>query len=466
VFVDRGADFVPCETELLATDMQLECDVAVLRFLKKLGPGLVAGASDDDPSGIATYAVAGAAFGYATLWTAMLTLPLMIGVQLVCARIGLVCGTGLTGALRRYPRWLVYALSALLLGANIFNIGADLGGMADAVTMLSGAPRLLPLVLFGAAIVVFTIYSSYRVFAKYVKWTTLVLLSYIVAAAAAHPDWRTALYRTFAPELQWTSSYLTTIVAILGTTISPYLFFWQASQEVEAEKALGRRTRSARRGATAGELADARDDVIAGDDALERGPVLHHPGDGVDAVSERCAHGRNDPGGGRSAAADRGRRGVCAVCDRPDRQRTAGDSGAGRLGVICDRRAARMARGSRRAIPARAPLLRRVRRRGRNRNRARSLQREPDSHVVLLRDSERDRGPAADARDHARRQRPAHHGTADEQRGAERPRLVGHGADGGPRASGCSSRARSAGRTLTPPALPALRAARRTSEAS
>ena len=237
----------------------------MLAFLKKLGPGLVTGASDDDPSGIATYAVAGASFGYATLWTAVLTLPLMVAVQLVCARIGMVSGVGLTGALRRhYPRALLYTICVLLVTANTINIGADLGGMADAITMLSGAPRIVSVLLFGGAIVTFTIYASYATFAKYVKWSTLVLFSYIVSAVLAHPDWRTGLYRTVVPELQWSSSYLTTIVAILGTTISPYLFFWQASHEVEAEKALGRRTRHSRRGATAAELADARDDVIAG----------------------------------------------------------------------------------------------------------------------------------------------------------------------------------------------------------
>jgi NRAMP (natural resistance-associated macrophage protein)-like metal ion transporter len=234
-------------------------------FLEKLGPGLVTGASDDDPSGIATYAVAGARFGYATLWTAILTLPLMIAVQLVCARIGMVCGVGLTGALRRhYPRWLLYAICVLLLVANIFNIGADLGAMADALSMLTGIPAWVSVPLFGVAIVVFTTYTSYVTFAKYVKWSTLVLFSYIFSAVLSHPDWSAGLYRTFVPELQWTSAYLTTIVATLGTTISPYLFFWQASHEVEAEKAMGRRSRSSRRGATDEELADARTDVITG----------------------------------------------------------------------------------------------------------------------------------------------------------------------------------------------------------
>ena len=236
-----------------------------MSWLKKLGPGLVTGASDDDPSGIATYAVAGASFGYGTLWTAVLTLPLMVAMQLICARIGMVAGVGLTGALRRhYPRWLLYAICLLLLSANIFNIGADLGGMGDAVAMLTGVPPLVSVPALGAAIVFFTIYTRYDTFAEYVKWTTLTLFSYIASAILAHPDWRTSLYRTIVPDVHWSSAYLTTIVAILGTTISPYLFFWQASHEVEAEKGMGRRTRSSRRGATDVELADARVDVITG----------------------------------------------------------------------------------------------------------------------------------------------------------------------------------------------------------
>lgn len=236
-----------------------------LAFLKKLGPGLVTGASDDDPSGIATYAVAGASFGYATLWTAVLTLPLMVAMQLVCARIGMVSGIGLTGALRRhYPRWLLYTICVLLLVANIFNIGADLGGMADAVLMLTGIPAFVSIPMLGGAIVFFTIYARYVTFARYVKWSAFVLFSYIVSAILSRPDWRESLLRTVVPQFEWSSAYTTTIVAILGTTISPYLFFWQASHEVEAEKAMGRRTRLSRRGATGAELADARDDVIAG----------------------------------------------------------------------------------------------------------------------------------------------------------------------------------------------------------
>jgi NRAMP (natural resistance-associated macrophage protein)-like metal ion transporter len=242
----------------------LRC-VAVLGWWKKLGPGLVTGASDDDPSGIATYAVAGASWGYATLWTAALTLPLMVAVQLVCARIGMVTGIGLTGALRlHYSRGLLTAICVMLLVANVFNIGADLGGMADAVSMLTGIPRPIWVPLLGSAVIVFTVFTSYVTFARYVKWSTFVLFTFVGSSILAHPDWRIGLLRTVVPELQWSRRYLTTVVAILGTTISPYLFFWQASHEVEAEKAIGRRTRRERVGATDQEIADARDDVILG----------------------------------------------------------------------------------------------------------------------------------------------------------------------------------------------------------
>lgn len=240
-------------------------DSVVIALWKRLGPGLITGASDDDPGGIATYTVAGASFGYATLWTAVLTFPLMVAVQLVCARIGLVCGIGLTGALRRhYPRTLLLGICVMLVGANVFNIAADLRGMADAATMLTGLPAALFIVAFGAATVLFTVYSSYATFSRYVKWSTLTLLTYVAAAFVTQPSWSTALAATVMPPLNWSRDYLTTVVAILGTTISPYLFFWQASYEVEAEKALGRRTRAARRGATEDELCQARDDVVVG----------------------------------------------------------------------------------------------------------------------------------------------------------------------------------------------------------
>ena len=232
---------------------------------KRLGPGLVTGASDDDPAGIATYTIAGASLGYATLWTAVVTLPLMAAVQLVCARIGLASGGGLTAAMRRrYPRALIVTFCVMLTGANVFNIAADLRAMGDAVEMLIRLPSAIGVVGFGALAVAFTIYSSYATFAKYVKWSAMTLLAYVVAAFLANPPWPHVLAVTLVPPPAWSKQYFTTVLAIFGTTISPYLFFWQASSEVESEKALGRRTRASRRGATETELAEARDDVAAG----------------------------------------------------------------------------------------------------------------------------------------------------------------------------------------------------------
>ena len=237
----------------------------IVRYFKLLGPGLVTGASDDDPSGITTYSVAGASLGYGMLWTALATFPLMAAVQLICARIGLVTGRGLAGALRHhYPRPFLYAACLLLLAANVFNIAADLAGMAESATMLTGIPRLVWVPLFGLSILVVTVYASYGAFARTLKWLSGVLFAYMAAAILAHPDWREALLASLVPALRWDSVYVATLVGVLGTTISPYLFFWQASQEVEEEKAQGRRTSAQRRGATSHELSDARLDVNTG----------------------------------------------------------------------------------------------------------------------------------------------------------------------------------------------------------
>ena len=236
-----------------------------VRYFKLLGPGLVSGASDDDPGGITTYSVAGAALGYGMLWTAIATFPLMAAVQLICARIGLVSGRGLAGAVRRhYPRPFLYAACLVLLVANVFNIAADLGGMAEAAKLLTGIPTLAFVPVFGVAIMTLTVYTSYATFAKYLKWMTAVLLSYIIAAFLAGPDWRAVLRASLVPTIRWDAGYLATLVGVLGTTISPYLFFWQASQEVEEEKAHGKRTAAERRGASDHELADARLDVTTG----------------------------------------------------------------------------------------------------------------------------------------------------------------------------------------------------------
>ncbi|PYN83835.1 MAG: iron transporter [Candidatus Rokuibacteriota bacterium] len=249
--------------ELLETDSHSHNPL--VRYFRNLGPGLVTGASDDDPSGITTYSVAGAALGYGMLWTALATFPLMAAVQLICARIGLVTGRGLAGTIRRhYPRPFLYVACLLLLVANVFNIGADLAGMADATHMLTGVPPLVSVPMFGLAVLLATVYLTYARFAQYLKWLTGVLFAYVLAALLAKPDWRQVAVATVVPSLRGDALYVTTLVAVLGTTISPYLFFWQASQEVEEEKARGRRTLVQRRGANAHELSDARLDVITG----------------------------------------------------------------------------------------------------------------------------------------------------------------------------------------------------------
>jgi len=237
----------------------------VRRFFAELGPGLITGAADDDPSGISTYSVSGAAFGFAQLWTVFIAFPLMIAVQIMCARLGLVSGQGLAGVLRRrYPRWVLLGACTLLAVANTVNIGADLGGMAEAMEMMTGLPSVVWLPLFAGLIVILLVWSSYRHIARVFKWLTLVLFAYFAAAFMAHPNWSQVFRATFVPHIEWTASYIATFVAILGTTISPYLFFWQAAQEVEDERSKGRRTIRSRRGATDAELQAARTDVLTG----------------------------------------------------------------------------------------------------------------------------------------------------------------------------------------------------------
>ncbi len=237
----------------------------VRRFFSELGPGLITGAADDDPSGISTYSVTGASFGYAPLWTALFSFPLMVSVQLMCARLGMVTGRGLAGVIRRtYPRWVLWGACTLLIVANVVNIGADLGGMSEATQMVTGVSSLIWTPVYATLIISLLFWTSYSFIAKIFKWLTLVLFAYIIAAFLAHPDWRAVLHSSFVPHVEWSSAYIATFVGILGTTISPYLFFWQASQEVEEERKIGRKTVEERKGATAEELRRSRTDVITG----------------------------------------------------------------------------------------------------------------------------------------------------------------------------------------------------------
>jgi NRAMP (natural resistance-associated macrophage protein)-like metal ion transporter len=203
-------------------------------FLKSLGPGLVTGAADDDPSGIATYSQVGAQFGYGLAWTIPFSFPLLAVIQAVSARIGCVTGYGIAQNLRRhYSPWLLRAVILLLLVANVINLGADLGAMGAALGLLIGGPELLYTVLFGVVCILLETFISYARYAAVLKWATLCLFTYVGVVFTAHVPWGSALYGTFVPHLVFDAPHAMAIVAVLGTTISPYLFFWQAGQEVE-----------------------------------------------------------------------------------------------------------------------------------------------------------------------------------------------------------------------------------------
>ena len=231
---------------------------------RTVGPGIITGAADDDPAGIATYSIAGAQFGTGLLWLAPLTWPLMAAVQSMCARVGMVTGGGLMAALRqKFPRPVLLLAASALFCANTFNIGADLAGMADAAELLSGVPSGVWVVIFGVAIAWATIELRYQTIARVLKWLVLALFAYIIAAFSIGPDWSDVARATFRPSMPHGSAMWAMILAILGTTISPYLFFWQASEEVEEERAMGRSGRE-RIGATREEILGRRLDVGVG----------------------------------------------------------------------------------------------------------------------------------------------------------------------------------------------------------
>lgn len=235
------------------------------RLLGALGPGLTSGAADDDPSGVATFSVIGAKFGTQFLWTSLITWPLMAVVQMMCARVRMVTGKGLGGALReRFPRWLVGVAAVALLGANLLNIAADLAGMGDAMEMLHAGPRLLWVWIYGLGICLLAIRLRYQQLASVLKWLAMVLVAYIVTAFLVKPHWGQVAHDTFIPSLPTGKEGWSSLVALFGTTISPFLFFWQASQEVEEDKTKGRRLLSRRHNATRRELGDRKLDVWAG----------------------------------------------------------------------------------------------------------------------------------------------------------------------------------------------------------
>jgi len=214
----------------------------IVRLLQQFGPGLVTGAADDDPSGIATYSQAGAQFGFALNWTMLVTYPLMAAVQEISARVGRTTGKGIAGNIREhYPNWLLQSIVVLLLVANTINIGADLGAMADAAASVVGGSRLLYVICLGGFCAILQIFMSYRRYAAALKWLTLSLLAYFGIFLVVNIPWGPLAASLLLPTFSWNVSYWTMVVAIFGTTISPYLFFWQASQEVEEIRAVRER---------------------------------------------------------------------------------------------------------------------------------------------------------------------------------------------------------------------------------
>lgn len=210
----------------------------IKKIFSILGPGFITGASDDDPSGIATYSQTGALFGFAQAWTALFSFPMMVAIQEMCGRIGLVSGKGLAGVIRlHYPKKVLYSSVFLLFLANTINIGADLGAMAASAQLVFGFPFVYWLIGMVVLTLVLEIFVSYKTYSKYLKYLALVLLSYVVAAFTIKLDWKEVFASLIIPHIEFNKTYIFNIVAILGTTISPYLFFWQADEEVEEEVA-------------------------------------------------------------------------------------------------------------------------------------------------------------------------------------------------------------------------------------
>jgi len=206
-------------------------------LLALLGPGLITGASDDDPSGIATYSQAGAQFGYSMVWVMLFTWPLMAAIQEISARIGRVTGHGIAGNIRRYyPPWLLRGIVVLLLAANIINLGADLGAMGEALRLLVGGPPRLYVVAFAVGCALLEIFVRYERYVSILKWTSVSLLAYVATALVVDVPWGRVAHNLVVPTLSWDKDYIVAIVAVLGTTITPYCFFWQSSQEAEDER--------------------------------------------------------------------------------------------------------------------------------------------------------------------------------------------------------------------------------------
>lgn len=267
--IGMGSDIIPEPSQQPEVQPASNTRVSIGRieaYWKKLGPGLTTGAADDDPGGIATYSQTGAQTGPQFLWLSVFTFPLMATVQEMCARIGLTTGRGLAANIRlHYPRRVLYFCAMLLFAANVFNLGVNLGAMAKAVQLLAPQIPFLVLVLgFTILSLLLQVFTSYKTYARYLKYLALVLFAYVISAFLARPDWPELLSHTFVPSLSLSKDMIFLVTAILGTTISPYLFFWQTSQEVEEEILQGKTTVHQRQHVSDQEIKDMRVDVWSG----------------------------------------------------------------------------------------------------------------------------------------------------------------------------------------------------------
>jgi NRAMP (natural resistance-associated macrophage protein)-like metal ion transporter len=226
------------ESEVVATRELINNPWGKLKiFIKALGPGLITGASDDDPSGIGTYSSVGAKFGFSILWMAAWLLPMMLAIQEVCARIGIITNKGLAGVLlKHYKKNIVFAIVSLLIIANIVNIGADLGAMAASLQMLTNINFYAAAILFAIISILVEVLVGYHVYVKFLKWLTISVFAYIVTGFIIHPDWLAIFKQAYIPRISFDSEYIFAMIAVFGTSITPYLFFWQTSEEVEENK--------------------------------------------------------------------------------------------------------------------------------------------------------------------------------------------------------------------------------------
>ena len=402
------------------------------RLKDVLGPGLITGASDDDPSGIATYSQAGAQFGYALGWTLLLTYPLMCAIQMISARVGRVTGHGLAENMRRhYPAPVLYTLVGLLLVANTINLGADLGAMAAALGLLVPGPAALYVGGFAIVTVVLEVFTSYQRYASVLRWLTLSLFAYVATVFVVGVPWLTVARNLVLPHLEFSGAYLTVVVAVFGTTISPYLFFWQASEEVEEEK----------------DDPDAKPLVKAPEQApsqLARIQLDTLVGMGISNVialfiilttaATLNAHGIKDiQTSSQAAEALRPIAGEFAfvvfalgIVGTGYARR----AGARRQRRLCRRRSAALAGRTVAEAETREGLLRRHRRRDADRRRPQLQSARSDQGAVLERGHQRRRGGADHDHDHALEHPPGRHAPVHARPGPEGFRLAGDGGHG------------------------------------